>query len=128
MTLKPDEEARGLANYKSNSLKPGQPAVEVVPTFEASDPVIIEWRAMAVATLDRVAVEVRKQLNMPELTLAQVLQGGTWNVRQVESMRYCSMTRCSSNKRISFLTDPTFYLSLWCLGWTRDRLCVMSQH
>ncbi|KAG0210250.1 hypothetical protein B0O80DRAFT_497396 [Mortierella sp. GBAus27b] len=78
---------RGLANYKSNSLKPGQPAVEVVPTFEASDPVIIEWRAMTVATLDHVAVEVRKQLNMPELTLAQVLQGGTWNAgREIASV------------------------------------------
>lgn len=80
MTLKPKEEERGLVNYKHNALKPGQPAVEVVPTFEPSDPVIIEWRAMTVATLDRIAVEVRKQLNLPNLTLAQVLQGGTWNV------------------------------------------------
>ena len=80
MSLKPHEEARGLANYKHNALKPGQPAVEVVPTFEPSDPVIIEWRAMTVATLDRVAIEVRKQLGLPNLTLAQVLQGGTWNV------------------------------------------------
>ncbi|KAG0046445.1 hypothetical protein BGZ83_008403 [Gryganskiella cystojenkinii] len=79
MSLKPKEEERGLANYKHNALKPGQPAVEVVPTFEPSDPVIIEWRAMTVATLDRVAVKVRELLNLPQLTLAQVLQGGTWN-------------------------------------------------
>ena len=83
MTLKPKEEERGLVNYKHNALKPGQPAVEVVPTFEPSDPVIIEWRAMTVATLDRIAIEVRKQLGLPNLTLAQVLQGGTWNVSWV---------------------------------------------
>ncbi|KAF9168441.1 hypothetical protein DFQ27_009599 [Actinomortierella ambigua] len=78
MTLKHADLERGLAAYKSNALKPGQPAVEVVPTFEAHDPVIIEWRAMTVATLDRVATEVRKMLGLPNMTLAQVLQGGTW--------------------------------------------------
>ncbi|KAG0233069.1 hypothetical protein BGW42_006573 [Actinomortierella wolfii] len=78
MTLKNSDMERGLAAYKSNALKPGQPAIEVVPTFEADDPVIIEWRAMTVATLDRVAAEVRKLLGLPNMTLAQVLQGGTW--------------------------------------------------
>ncbi|KAF9977484.1 hypothetical protein BGZ73_005871 [Actinomortierella ambigua] len=78
MTLKRVDRERGEAAYKSNALKPGQPAIEVVPTFEASDPVIIEWRAMTVATLDRVASEVRKALDLPNMTLAQVLQGGTW--------------------------------------------------
>lgn len=106
MALKPDEEVRGLANYKSNSLKPGQPAVEVVPTFEASDPVIIEWRAMTVATLDRVAVEVRKQLNMPELTLAQVLQGGTWNAgREIASVSRPN----TKGPPIAILSDGTLF-------------------
>ncbi|KAF9365961.1 hypothetical protein BGX34_007165, partial [Mortierella sp. NVP85] len=106
MTLKPSEEERGLAKYKSNALKPGQPAVEVVPTFEAHDPVIIEWRAMTVATLDLVADEVRKQLNMPSLTLAQVLQGGTWNAgREIASV----LRPNTRGPPIAILSDGTLF-------------------
>ncbi|GJJ72289.1 hypothetical protein EMPS_04646 [Entomortierella parvispora] len=106
MSLKPTEEARGLANYKHNALKPGQPAVEVVPTFEPSDPVIIEWRAMTVATLDRVAVEVRKQLALPNLTLAQVLQGGTWNAGR----ELASVSRPNTKgPPIAILSDGTLF-------------------
>ncbi|KAG0329444.1 hypothetical protein BG004_002332 [Podila humilis] len=106
MTLKPEEEARGLTNYKHNALKPGQPAVEMVPTFEPSDPVIIEWRAMTVATLDRVAVDVRKLLGIPELTLAQVLQGGTWNAgREIASVSRPN----TKGPPIAILSDGTLF-------------------
>ncbi|KAF8950134.1 hypothetical protein BGZ46_004744, partial [Entomortierella lignicola] len=106
MTLKPKEEERGLANYKHNALKPGQPAVEVVPTFEPSDPVIIEWRAMTVATLDRVAIEVRKLLDLPHLTLAQVLQGGTWNAgREIAAVSRPN----TKGPPIAILSDGTLF-------------------
>ncbi|KAI7817080.1 hypothetical protein BC939DRAFT_466978 [Gamsiella multidivaricata] len=106
MTLKSKEEERGLVNYKDNALRPGQPAIEVVPTFEPSDPVIIEWRAMTVATLDRIAVEVRKQLNMPNLTLAQVLQGGTWNAgREIASVSRPN----TKGPPIAILSDGTLF-------------------
>ncbi len=44
------------------------------------DPPIVEWRALTVALLDRVAALVRGRLEMSaeELPLAKVLQGGTW--------------------------------------------------
>lgn len=42
------------------------------------DPVVVEWRALTVALLDRVAASVRRALGKPELPLANVLQGGTW--------------------------------------------------
>ncbi|KAG0329266.1 hypothetical protein BGZ99_002815 [Dissophora globulifera] len=106
MTLKPKEEERGLVNYKHNALKPGQPAVEVVPTFEPSDPVIIEWRAMTVATLDLIAEEVRKQLGLPNLTLAQVLQGGTWNAgREIASVSRPN----TKGPPIAILSDGTLF-------------------
>jgi hypothetical protein len=46
-----------------------------------SDEWVIEWRALTVALLDRLALEVRKQLNKTaeELPLAKILQGGTWS-------------------------------------------------
>jgi uncharacterized protein DUF1688 len=44
------------------------------------DEVIVEWRALTVALLDRVAEAVRHQLGKSpaELPLARVLEGGTW--------------------------------------------------
>jgi hypothetical protein len=40
----------------------------------------VEWRALTVALLDRVAALVRGRLELSaeELPLAKVLQGGTW--------------------------------------------------
>ena len=47
---------------------------------EAGDEVIVEWRALTVALLDRVAEAVRERLGKSpvELPLACVLEGGTW--------------------------------------------------
>ncbi|KAG8695358.1 hypothetical protein FRC08_007876 [Ceratobasidium sp. 394] len=44
-----------------------------------SHPAIIEWRAMTVIELDRIAAALRKYLSAPNLTLAQVLESATWN-------------------------------------------------
>jgi hypothetical protein len=41
---------------------------------------VVEWRALTVALLDRLAVELRGELGLsPEqLPLGKVLEGGTW--------------------------------------------------
>jgi hypothetical protein len=41
---------------------------------------VVEWRALTVALLDKLAVTVRQELNMDRqsLPLARILQGGTW--------------------------------------------------
>jgi hypothetical protein len=48
--------------------------------FEPGSLFIIEWRALTVCLLDRIAPEVRKLLGKPadEFPLAKVLEGGTW--------------------------------------------------
>ncbi len=43
-----------------------------------ASPVIVEWRALTVMLLDRVAPLVRERLGV-ELPLAKVLEGGTWH-------------------------------------------------
>lgn len=42
--------------------------------------IIVEWRALTVSLLDRLAVTIREQLNLTEteLPLVKILQGGTW--------------------------------------------------
>jgi hypothetical protein len=49
-------------------------------THVPGDEVIVEWRALTVALLDRVAEGVRQRLGKSpaELPLACVLEGGTW--------------------------------------------------
>ncbi|KAI0752955.1 hypothetical protein C8Q80DRAFT_1149392 [Daedaleopsis nitida] len=51
-----------------------------IPKLLPSHPAIIEWRAMTVIELDRIANEIRKQLGLSaeQLTLAQVLESATW--------------------------------------------------
>jgi hypothetical protein len=47
-------------------------------TWEVSDELVVEWRALTVALLDELASLVRTQLDAGELPLACVLEGGTW--------------------------------------------------
>ena len=83
LTLKEEEMERGLKAYHENAQKEGQPNVEVVPLFETSDDVIVEWRAATVGFLDMLLGEVNSLLGLDRkdgLTLAQMLEGGTWKV------------------------------------------------
>lgn len=87
LTLKPEDQERGLQAYKENALKKGQPNVEVVPLFSTDDDVIVEWRAVTVGLLDELLDEVNTQLGLTgseeQLNLAQMLEAGTWKVRSV---------------------------------------------
>ncbi|EMC94263.1 hypothetical protein BAUCODRAFT_124976 [Baudoinia panamericana UAMH 10762] len=81
LTLKPEDAKRGLEQYQMNATRQGQPNVEVVPLFTADDDVIVEWRALTVGFLDMLLDEVNMLLGLHgdnKLSLAQVLEAGTW--------------------------------------------------
>lgn len=83
LTLKEADMKRGLQAYKDNSALKGQPSMEVVPLFTADDDVVVEWRAVTVGFLDALLEEVNKQLGLDAkdgLTLAQMLEAGSWKV------------------------------------------------
>lgn len=83
LTLKAQDSARGVANFKKNAMQKGQPSMEVVPLFSADDDVIVEWRAVTVGFLDELLIEVNRSLGLQgpnQLTLAQMLEAGTWKV------------------------------------------------
>jgi uncharacterized protein DUF1688 len=76
----------GLAEYRNGGLfvdcgviEPRDPALLQVPLDPLSEPVV-EWRALTVALLDRLAFRVRGVLGKSahEFPLACVLEGGTW--------------------------------------------------
>ncbi|KAK3377565.1 hypothetical protein B0H63DRAFT_220666 [Podospora didyma] len=82
LTLKKEDEERGLEHYNAYCERRGAKGVEVAPMFEPGDDVIVEWRGVTVGFLDRLCVEVNKSLKNElagnELSLAQVLEAGSW--------------------------------------------------
>lgn len=57
--------------------------------LEVGDEAVVEWRALTVALLDRIADAVRDRLGVPaeDFPLARVLQGGTWTAGRVIARR-----------------------------------------
>lgn len=95
LTLKPDDARRGLQQYQMNAMRQGQPNVEVVPLFTADDDVIVEWRALTVGFLDELLAEVNEMLGLKgsnKLSLAQMLEAGTWKVRHANGPTCCNLT------------------------------------
>jgi hypothetical protein len=76
----------GLAEYRNGGLfidcgvlEPRDPALRRCPLDALSEPVI-EWRALTVALLDRLAERVRERVGKTaeEFPLPRVLEGGSW--------------------------------------------------
>ncbi|ORY72140.1 uncharacterized protein BCR38DRAFT_28070 [Pseudomassariella vexata] len=82
LTLKQLDMERGLENYNEYCRRKSEKGVEVAPMFAPSDDVVVEWRGVTVGFLDRLCAEVnialRKELQGGELTLAQLLEAGSW--------------------------------------------------
>ncbi|KAI0046326.1 DUF1688-domain-containing protein [Auriscalpium vulgare] len=90
------EDMTGLPEYRNGgllvdlgvlTLKPGaipqsfyESSSATIPQLPPSHPAIIEWRAMTVIELDRIADLIRQKLKLTrdELSLAQVLESATW--------------------------------------------------
>jgi hypothetical protein len=80
------DELTGLAEYRNGGLfVDGQVLLAKDPrilaeTHAVSSPVVVEWRALTVALLDRIATQIRARLGLSaeQLPLARVLEGGTW--------------------------------------------------
>jgi len=76
----------GLAEYRNGGLfldtgvlVPKHQAV-IEQAHRPGDVVIVEWRALTIALLDRLAVDVRTKLGLDDkaFPLAKVLEGGSW--------------------------------------------------
>lgn len=86
------DELTGLPEYRNGGLCIDLGLLQVKdPTLlQQSQPVsseaIVEWRALTVILLDRIAATLRQKLNMSaiDLPLVKILQGGTWSAgRQI---------------------------------------------
>ncbi|KAI0127986.1 hypothetical protein BJ170DRAFT_627983 [Xylariales sp. AK1849] len=86
LQLKPEALKQGLASSKSD-----------LPSFSATSDVIIEWRAMTVALLDELHGIINKRFagQGVNLTMAQVLEAGTWLGGRELAAKYRPETRSS---------------------------------
>jgi hypothetical protein len=103
----------GLAEYRNGGLFVDTGVLvlrDVVPaarTYEVDSALVVEWRALTVALLDRLALAVRAKLNKnaAALPLAKILQGGTWTAgRELAFAR-----RIDGSPPIKVVSDGTVF-------------------
>ena len=57
---------------------PSNPSERWTPRVTVDSQTVIEWRALTVIALDKIAQRIRERLNAPDLSTAQVLEAATW--------------------------------------------------
>jgi len=103
----------GLAEYRNGGLFVD---TGVVAFRDAADPgrdhdvasaLVVEWRALTVALLDRLADAMRGRLKMDKksLPLAKVLQGGTW----AAGRRLAHRLRADGSPPVKVISDGTVF-------------------
>jgi hypothetical protein len=103
----------GLAEYRNGGLfvDTGVLALrdpaEAMREHDVASPLVVEWRALTVALLDRLAEALRRRLDMDAITLplAKVLEGGTWSAgRQIAREK-----RADGAPPIKVISDGTVF-------------------
>ncbi|MGE5655031.1 MAG: URC4/urg3 family protein [Actinomycetota bacterium] len=107
------EELTGLAEYRNGGLcldlgllVAKDPSIFQTPHSPDSE-VIVEWRALTVSLLDRIAEVIRQKLNLTalELPLVKILQGGTWTAGR----RIASELRPGGRPPLQIESDGTVF-------------------
>ncbi|HEY0414435.1 MAG TPA: DUF1688 family protein [Allosphingosinicella sp.] len=103
----------GLAEYRNGGLfvdtgvlRLADPAAAARPNL-VSDPLIVAWRAMTVALLDRMAPLVRARLGVSEASfpLARMLEGGSW----IAGRRIAAERRAGGAPPFTIISDGTVF-------------------
>ncbi|HEX8655419.1 MAG TPA: URC4/urg3 family protein [Allosphingosinicella sp.] len=103
----------GLAEYRNGGLfvdigvlTLADPA-DAARSHQVSDPLIVAWRAMTVALLDRLAPLVRERLGVgqAEFPLARMLEGGTWQAGR----RIAAERRPGGGPPFNIISDGTVF-------------------
>jgi hypothetical protein len=103
----------GLAEYRNGGLFIDSGVLEfrdpqdAQRAHEVASPLVVEWRALTVALLDRLADGIRKKLGLDpvSLPLARILQGGSW-----AAGRKLARERCSdASPPVKVISDGTVF-------------------
>ena len=107
------DQLTGLAEYRNGGLMLDGGVIALrnpARARQALDPageLVVEWRALTVALLDRVATGVRARLGMDaqSLPLARVLEGGTWSAGR----RLAREHRANGGPPLTIVSDGTIF-------------------
>jgi hypothetical protein len=80
---------------------------DLARAHEVDSLLVVEWRALTVALLDRIAVEIRRKLDLSPAAfpLAKVLEGGTW----ATGRRLARARRADGAPPIQVVSDGTVF-------------------
>jgi hypothetical protein len=103
----------GLAEYRNGGLFVDigvlnfRDPTDEVREHDVSSTLVVEWRALTVALLDRLAEGMRQrlQLDSTSLPLAKILEGGTWAAGRVLARQ----RRADSSPPIKVISDGTVF-------------------
>ena len=103
----------GLAEYRNGGLfiDTGtlvfRDPADAARKHDVASPLVVEWRALTVALLDRLAALIRKRLgrDAASLPLARILQGGTWGAGRMLAAKL----RADGGPPIAIISDGTVF-------------------
>jgi len=103
----------GLAEYRNGGLLIDtgvlsfRDSADAARQHDVASPLVVEWRALTVALLDRLANLMRGRLKMDEksLPLAKVLEGGTWSAGRMIASRL----RSDGSPPVEVISDGTVF-------------------
>jgi hypothetical protein len=103
----------GLAEYRNGGLFVDtgvltfRDAEAAQQDHEVASPLVVEWRALTVALLDRVADGVRQRLghDATSMPLAKILEGGTW----AAGRRLARERRADASPPVKVISDGTVF-------------------
>jgi hypothetical protein len=103
----------GLAEYRNGGLFIDTGVLQLADAADAvrehhvSDPLIVAWRSMTVALLDRLAPLVRERLGVTAeaFPLARMLEGGTW----LAGRRIAAELRPGGGPPLNIISDGTVF-------------------
>jgi hypothetical protein len=107
------DELTGLAEYRNGGLffdtqvLTAKHSLVTQAVHESDSELVVEWRALTVALLDRLAARLRQMsgLDAEQLPLCKVLEGGTWAAgRQLAAER-----RAGAAPPIAVRSDGTLF-------------------
>jgi Protein of unknown function (DUF1688) len=103
----------GLAEYRNGGLFVDggvltfRDGADAAREHDVASPLVVEWRALTVALLDRIADNVRNRLEIDAsaLPLAKILEGGTW----AAGRRLASERRGDASPPVRIISDGTVF-------------------
>ncbi len=113
MTVVDVDGLTGLAEYRNGGLFVDSGALVLTDPKDAArahpvdGPLVVGWRSLTVALLDRIAPMVRERLGVTAeaFPLARVLEGGTW----AAGRRIAKSLRADGGSPITVISDGTVF-------------------